>query len=213
MAIPLLGAFPSNKAAVVVDTHANRVASAAMTAGQIWKESDTGLLYLYDGSAWVVWKGQGHVTKTADETVNNSATLQNDDHLFWPVEPNEQWFFKFWLFLNAASATSDFQFDISLPASATAMWNPLGTPNIGQSGWSNGGIASTAAAVVTTGVGQVGSRVGTSSQLLAGLVTIGATAGTARLRWAQNTAAVEDNKVLAGSWLELTRLAVRRLDG
>jgi hypothetical protein len=55
----------------------------------------------YDGSQWVslsagISGGSGNVTtviKTANETVTNSASLQNDDQLSFPVGANESWAF------------------------------------------------------------------------------------------------------------------------
>jgi hypothetical protein len=207
MAIPLLGAFPSNKAAVVVDTHANRIASAAMTAGQIWKESDTGLLYLYDGSAWVDWKRQGQVAKTADETVNNSATLQNDDHLFWPIEANERWFFKAFLICQGASANADWLFGWTFPTGATAKWAPFGNNATNPFNWIMGATTSSQTeALLQTQTAALGGRNGTILVELAGWWFAAATAGNIQLQWAQNTATVENNSILTGSFLELTRL-------
>ena len=69
----------------VQGTHATRIA-AAHVAGRLYRETDTGLIYYDDGTNWVIWMGDGYIRKTANETVNNSVALQNDDHLFWPVE-------------------------------------------------------------------------------------------------------------------------------
>lgn len=211
MAVPLLGGFPSNKALVVVDTHANRIASAAMTAGQIWKESDTGLLYLYDGSAWVVWKGQGHIVKTADQTLTQSSTaLQNVTDLVIPVEPNERWFVKAWLLCQGASATADWKFGWSTTATGTtANWGLLSAANTSSgSGWLGMTTATTPTALRSISqVGNTGGMNGILGIALMGQFLVSTTAGNIQLQAAQDTATAENNTILAGSFLELARLA------
>ena len=55
------------------------------------------------------------VRKTADETVNNSDTLQNDDHLLFAVAANKVWEFSIVVYM-VTLAASDFQWNLTGPA-------------------------------------------------------------------------------------------------
>lgn len=182
-------------------THAARLA-ASHIAGTLWKETDTGLVYLDDGSNWIIWKGDGHVRKTADETVNNSTTLQNDDHLFFPIEAGERWFAEAVLKLEGSSENADFQFDWTGPAGASFAWERY----INQASFLGVTTGNNPNALSSSAL-TIGSRNGVQAIVLAGWFTAAGTAGTIRLRWAQNTATVENSKVLTDSFLRLTRLA------
>ena len=50
------------------------------------------------------------VRKTADETVNNSNALQNDNHLLLALAANEVWQVELTLLLLSTSTTPDFLF-------------------------------------------------------------------------------------------------------
>lgn len=182
-----------------IGTHAARLAQSPLL-GLLWKESDTGLIYLGDGSAWNVWKGDGKVVKTADETVNNSNTLQNDDHLFFPIEASEIWFFKLALFVTGLSTTADLKINWSLPSGATIMW-------LAEASGLGVSTAASPQAVISTANSALGTANNTSLQQLVGLITNSTTAGTAQFQWAQNTATAEDTKLLKGSQLRIWRQA------
>lgn len=187
-------------------THAARLA-ASHVAGTLWKETDTGVIYLDDGTNWTIWKGDGVVRKTADETVNNSSTLQNDDHLKFPIEASEAWFVEAVLLTTGASINADFKFGWTAPASATASWNVVGVANtsnfnfvaVGTTTANNGMLA-------IGGTSNIGSLAGTAPVIIAGWFVAAATAGTIQLQWAQAAATAEDNKVLANSFLRIRRL-------
>jgi hypothetical protein len=59
--------------------------------------TDENVLYYWNGAAYVAISGNSFkamsdvqiIRKTADETVNNSAVLQNDDELLFPIGANE----------------------------------------------------------------------------------------------------------------------------
>jgi hypothetical protein len=185
-----------------VGTHAQRLA-AGHVAGRFWKESDTNLVYLDDGVNWIIWKGDGVIRKTADETVNNSAALQDDDHLFLPVEANEVWWFEALLICVGTTTTADFQFTFTGPAGAAAGW---------QARRDTAGVtpATTPVNVLPLGTAlALGGKAGATGVLveLLGQIVNGPTAGNLKLQWAQNTATVEDNKILANSILRVRRVA------
>lgn len=184
-------------------THAARLALTGVATGTPFYETDTGVLYRYSGSAWIA-QSAGAVIKTADETVNNSNTLQDDDHLFFPIEANETWFVEALLRVQAASINADFLWGWTGPTGATASWS-LGAA---QGGWSQVGTSSSPGAEKTIG-NTVASGGGAfnSHVYLGGWFYADAThAGTIKLQWAQNSATNENNKVLAGSHLRLRRI-------
>ena len=143
------------------------------------------------------------VVKSANQTVNNSAALQNDTHLAFAVAANTTYLVDCYLLLNGG-ITADFKFGWSLPAGATLVWAPEGE--------GGGGGVSPYWAPKSVGSGSVPALSGTAIAVngntsipygihLTALLLIGSTAGTATLQWAQNTATVADTIVLANSLL------------
>lgn len=129
--------------------------------------------------------------KSADETVNNSATLQDDDHLFFSIGANETWTFRFVLFANSGTSP-DLKAAVTAPAGASCKYAAIDaeaavtTPVVTTCG--------TATAMLTgTGAYDVYEVVGT--------VVNGATAGTVNLQWAQNVAAASNTIVATGSYM------------
>lgn len=184
-------------------THAARIALTGVATGTPFFETDTGVLYRYSGSAWVA-QSPGRVVKTADETVNNSAVLQDDDHLFFPVEANESWYVEVTALMTAVSATADYLIGWSGPAGATATWSHDSGAN---SAWVNVAVGGTPNTMKTlSDTVTVGALAGTFGTRFSGVFNSSATAGTIKFRWAQNTQTAENSKILLGSNLRLTRL-------
>lgn len=188
-------------------THTARLA-ATPTAGLLYKETDTGLVYLGNGSSWQIWKGEGGVRKTGDETVTNSATLQNDDHLFFPIEPNEVWWVEAYLLGQGASANADFKFGWTGPTGATAQWGALSQTNNVSGAWVTLGPSSANNFLAISDTVALGGQSGKANYALMGVFVADAShAGTIQFQWAQNTQTNEDNKILTNSFLRLRRLA------
>ena len=133
------------------------------------------------------------VRKTADETVNNSTTLQDDDVLKWTVAANEVWAFEFFLRVSS-EATPDFKAGWTVPSGASMAWaRVVAAPaelNAGET-----------LLVATFGGGIY------DSVFCRGVVVNGANAGTVQLQWAQNTADASNTQALANSWIIAHRLA------
>lgn len=196
------------QAPFLTGTHAARVA-ASHKAGTLWKETDTGLIYLDDGTNWIFWKGEGKIPKTADQNLNsNSTTLQNVTDLVLPVEANERWFVEVFIFANFASATGDLKVGWTFPSGLTATWaavaRPGDLPTVG--GWL-GAAGAPDAPLSESGVAAVGTRAGLSTHAFAGRFIAGGNAGSLQLQAAQNTATVETDTILRDSWMRVTRLA------
>ena len=142
------------------------------------------------------------VRKTANETVNNNGTPQNDDELFFSAEANSV--YKITMFvMYTVSEAADFEIDFTLPASAT-----------GYSSLTRQSSAATTCATnpvqndqdITTavnGIGGAGTVEGTDKCVLhiTGIVVTAGTAGTVQFQWSQTTPEVSDAIVYANSYL------------
>jgi len=135
--------------------------------------------------------------KTADETVNNSATLQNDNDLAWAVEADTVYDLRLLLGMNSGT-TPDFRLAWTYPTGLTMFWSTIAKNASAVVAITDGLIETTTA----TYDGQ-GAR---SPIYIDGLVVVGGTPGTLQLQWAQNTANASDTKVLAGSYGTLSKI-------
>jgi hypothetical protein len=142
------------------------------------------------------------IRKTADEIVNNSSILQDDDHLFFAIGANEEWVFEVFLFVSAGSVTAELQVAVIVPTGASLKFG-LGAQAyidvLGSAGIAPYVTASGSALNMDIASGYVAS--------LKGWVLNGATAGTVQVQWAQSTATVEDLTVAQGSFLIAHKLA------
>jgi hypothetical protein len=186
-------------------THAARLARPHKI-GVRYQETDSGLIYYDNGTSWSLEKPSGLVVKTGDEGIGpsfgqagGSNTLQNDDHLKFPVEASERWAFQLVLDWLTASNVSDLKVGWSLPTGASVKWANLA--GVG------GAVTTGSVQAVATSSIALASGAGEFFLVLIGAVLVGGTAGTAQFQWAQNTATVEDTKLLTGSYLKLERLA------
>jgi hypothetical protein len=135
------------------------------------------------------------IYKSADETVNNSTTLQDDDHLSFSIAANEAWAFHLCLFYRAAT-TPDVKYALTVPASATyQLFSVQQFQAVGDG------------AAITTAVANGSGASVTEGEMASGVVVNGANAGTVQLQWAQNTANASNTKVLQGSYIIATKLA------
>lgn len=137
------------------------------------------------------------VRKPADETVNNSTTLQNDDHMALSVAANMTYEFKMCVFHNS-STVADLKYDFTFPTGLTMKYGL-------DAAAAGGGIDNFV--LIQTSVPVIGGVGADRAGFLSGTVITFTTAGTLQLRWAQNTAEVSDTKVLAGSYMRLTAVA------
>lgn len=128
------------------------------------------------------------IRKTADETVNNSAAMQNDDELLFAIAANETVFFDF-LLLWTSPAAADLDLDWTIPAGASLIWN-IGN-NIGAN------IHSAPFMIISDGFKR--------GLTFKGVARAGATAGTCQMRWAQTVATVGNTTIHLDSYLSLWR--------
>jgi len=129
--------------------------------------------------------------KIVDETVNNSAVLQDDDVLKFTPSINTVYHVQLMIFY-LADSTPDIKYAFSIPAGATMTF--LDANIDWQAAAGSAGDATSAKS--SNGLG---STVATFMQMC--VLEMGGTAGDCIMQWAQNTANVSDTKVLLGSML------------
>lgn len=151
-----------------------------------------------------------YVRKTADEIVNNSTTLQDDNHLVLAMEANTTYRLGGLLRYTCASTAADMQVGFTIPTGATAVtFGAGGGTNVtGQEGnisvYSPSGAAGSVAAVFYGSNNSAAFPIGIS---LAGHIRVGATAGNLQLQWAQVSATATDLTMLIDSFIELRKVA------
>lgn len=140
-----------------------------------------------------------YARKTADETVNNSATLQNDDHLSWAV---------------AASCVYELEVHVAYSSGTTpdakiAWTYPTGLTMVvtGIIGYDAAGTLVSNGNFAETTVLQLGGTGADAHYSIWAIVTVSSTAGTLQLQWAQNTANASNTVFRAGSYGRLIRIA------
>lgn len=145
---------------------------------------------------------QHSVVKPSTQSVVNSTTLQNDEHLFTPVVANTNYWIWALLFYNGPSGNADFKINWNAPGGSTFHWI-------------SDGAASTATGSVTTisrNLQNLGSSPSPGTVGLPmcvpvkGLLKVGGGSGTFRLTWAQLTSNASAVQCLVGSTLIVRRL-------
>lgn len=137
--------------------------------------------------------------KTVDESLASNTTLQNDDELFVTVAANTTYKVEAVLIYSGAT-TGDMKVAFTWPTSATMPWGLLGYTTA---------LAFQAVAFSAPSSGtpfSVGCN-GAGNDLvlyLSGTLTVGSTAGTLQIQWAQAASDATATIVRAGSWLSLT---------
>jgi hypothetical protein len=153
--------------------------------------------------------------KAADETVNNSAALQSDDHLAFTCAANTMYRFDMMLLTSAPSVNSDFTFGWSLPASTTMNWSSeadlAGTSSAAEAGGGFGhrDTTSGSANALKTAADTINYNSSSNAPrgvVFRGVVFVAGTGGTCQLQWSQRAATAEDSKVLKGSNIVTTQL-------
>jgi len=191
----------SSGAAADIPTAAN------LPDGSLYYETDTALLKQVQSSSWATisptptfasLSDTKVVRKTADETVNNSNAIQDDDELVLPVGANEIWYI-FMLLRITTVAAAAFDYLFTIPAGGS----------LKGADSSKIGAAVTAAEEYIVPFDATGPEQRLASAAdktdvweLIYLVYIGGgAAGNIQLQWAQGFADVSDTKVLANSFI------------
>lgn len=141
------------------------------------------------------------VHKTADETINNVGTLQDDNHLLFTVVANETWFVEITIFYVSAT-DADIFYNITVPSGATVRFGHNALANTISS--VTGDMTAFSSTTSNPGAGGTGGSDVTATYYA--FVEIGATPGTIQFVWAQTTAQMSNTTVRKGSYLKAFRL-------
>ena len=142
--------------------------------------------------------GGTFVYKSADETVNNSITLQDDNDLKFTVGANELWLFQLHLNMTDASdGTAGSRHAFTGPASSTAAWGTHPAETIASA------FEESIARPLDSPEVQGGANAAAGGRIhnVSGRIDTAGTSGTLQLQWAQGVQDASDLKMLAGSWL------------
>ncbi|MEU2924205.1 hypothetical protein ABZ636_03960 [Streptomyces sp. NPDC007251] len=160
-----------------------------------------------DGTDYDLAHGQFPVTivrKTADETVTNSVTVQDDDQLTAAVAASSVYLVEGFI-LYDGDTTGDFRLTFAGPAGASMDWTPNGLATSQATGTGSMKLDRLPLGTEET-LGASGAGV-KAVALPRGILTTGSTAGNLTLRWAQAVASATASTVFANSWLRLTKIA------
>ena len=161
-------------------------------AGQLLQTGGAGA-----NPSWVnAASGWTFLAKSADETVNNSDVMQNDDTFSFAVSANTKYIWRMHVIVTGAT-NADWKFQFTGPAAPTAAYYG----SMGCFEFAAGVTPAVQASALSTSL-TVGMSTTFAVLSINGILQNGANAGTLQFQWAQATAQVSDTKVLAGSYLE-----------
>lgn len=184
---------------IFATTGARDTAFPSPTNGQVCYITALDQLMVRSGGAWVNVTTTVLAYKSADETVNNSSTLQNDNHLVISVVANAAYTVDLYAIYNSNS-TANLKVDYTMPAGAA----------LSQMVFISGGTLSAIQHGVSLGtVGAVNGIAGISADTglqMHGVLTTGGTSGNLTFRWAQNVANASNTIMRTGSYLRAQRI-------
>lgn len=137
------------------------------------------------------------IYKTADEIVNNSNVLQDDDELTYPIAASEKVLVIISLINSSATTTPLMKLGLSLPAGAVFYGQEI-CHNL-----SNTDVTYTCTNAIYGIYAMNSTR---CHGVLILTVINSSTAGNMVLQWAQNTATAEDTKLKAGSSMIVVKI-------
>ena len=175
-------------------------AALAVAASRVVGRKATGDVVALTAAELLAILGRVAIRKAADEIVNNSAVLQDDDELQFAIAANETWVGRIVVF-HLGDSTADIKFAVTVPAGAALLattHHPLITSVALQSvqHMTTSGVAISSAGNAATGL----------CTIVYFSVANGVTAGNVVLQWAQNVQTVADTTVKAGSFLTAERI-------
>jgi len=171
----------------IIDINETQMNVSVGASGTILTSNGIGVAPTYQAAAG--GKTFAKVVKPADETVNNSTTLQDDDDLKFAATANKTYSGMLIFAINSGTIP-DFKYVFSLPTSATGEWI-LVTGALGSFS-TNSNIETPLLAVANAS---------NQGNMFNFKIIMGGTAGDCILQWAQGVANASDTKVLEGSSL------------
>lgn len=167
------------------------IGGTTATNGTFIVDADTGVFGAPNGLVSVT---EAH--KTADQTINNDSTVNNDTHLFVSFAANKVYLMECFVF-TTGNSTADIKYKwVTDDASGALSYQLLPSDH-----WAGGRYD------LTDVVASVPVTANVYTDAFLGRFTAGGTASILRLKWAQDVATVADTTVLAGSYIRLTQIA------
>lgn len=164
---------------------AGDLATGLTGAARIFYDQSADLFYQYtSGSVAHQIRNGLYAYKSADETVTNSTTLQNDDALTVTVAASVKYHIRATIFITSASTTAGFKFALGGTCTVTSLKAQLFL----YDDTTNALAGFTRAEALGTSLG-AGLGAGDNYAVIDGTVEVNA-AGTLLIQWAQNTADV-----------------------
>lgn len=181
---------------------------AGWTAPRTWTAAETVTAAIMNGAVRDnLLALNGYVHKSADESLNTSTTLQNDNHLLYAIDDTGTFEIDAWIYAaSAADAAGDIKFGWSFPT-GTLHFSGFGLDSTLASGQS-GTFAAAAALSATSGTTALGFGLSTQNNTIHLHGHLAATAtGTLQLMWAQVASNANNSTVKAGSHLRVRQVA------
>ncbi|GJQ30856.1 MAG: hypothetical protein HBSAPP03_27400 [Phycisphaerae bacterium] len=144
--------------------------------------------------------GPGHtlILKAADESLNSTTTLQDDDHLTYALQANEHVEFEAFILTTQAHNNADIKYTFAVPTGATILWTA--SKQLTTSATVTQEIPVTASGTTRVNDFAAGDLILTRVR---GYVRNGSTAGSLTLRWAQNSSNGSNITVKQDSFLKI----------
>jgi hypothetical protein len=136
------------------------------------------------------------IVKAADETLASNTTLQDDNHLIFPVLANEEWQWELWLLLVGSNA-ADIKVAFTFPTGGTFSGSFIGSNDADV--LVHRDFGATTSPTPTWAIGIQATSAPPLLQVIRGRYLNGANAGNLTLQWAQNTSNATATNVKAGS--------------
>lgn len=152
--------------------------------------------------------GSTIVYKLADESINSTTTLQDDNVLAFAVSANKAYFVNVYLLVQAAASAStmDFKCGWTYPASTTIDWGANSALDTSTESWGagtlTGGFSDLLKETESRSIGLSANSPDKQGIHLMAIVQVAGTAGSLQFQWAQNTSNANNLTVKAGSFLE-----------
>ena len=151
--------------------------------GGSYYNSNDGEFRCYENSIWKDCIPETAKTKTANQTVTNSATFNNDTDLSFPMVANSYYTFKAAINYSSTSQNADFKFTFTVPAGATVFITanyPVAGTDGATTRMCNISASGTTCTIPLTAANYRGTI------MVTGYVQTGATAGNTQFQFAQN---------------------------
>lgn len=172
--------------------------------GALAYDSTVKRVLFYNGTAWTdSGPAPVFIEKPSDESVTNSTTKQDDDHLQFAVGANQKWSVDLYLVATAASGPPDLKYAINLPSGSSTRYWAINSRDPGMRITDQAAVDLATAPDTDIVLALDGST--NYGSLIHIEFSTGGTSGSFKFQWAQNSPYNGATTVKAGSTLVATR--------